>query len=247
NRRKDDFGNRVADYFYIELTTQNKVIILGVKKPQNIFLKQGILFISENKSLNFCSKIDLSQFWQTDLSSYRTIRKVLGVCWDNLWVTTSDKTERSFSNKLLALSIETGTVSHVIDNDYTFDANWVQLLDKEEKIVSIKGSSNQATYLYEYCGKTGTELRKQTIDSLESNGLSIICAKVVENKVYFTATDHTQIVANHVGVMVLETLEVVWFDKVSPGNLKLEQPQVGADKIYVLGAEGTLHIYEREL
>ncbi len=203
-------------------------------------------YTNENTIYLFNRIIGANQ-WQSNLSEYGTIRKVLGVCGQNLWLTTEDRLPDSDSNKLIALSINDGAILQVTDHNYTFASFWVELLINEEKIVSIRGDAKNLTHFYEYCAKTGNILRNQTIDSLEVNGLSIICATVKEKLIYFTATDHTQIVANHVGVLDFETLEVLWFEKVNPGNLKLEPPQVAGNKIYVLGGDGTLHIFEKEI
>lgn len=88
--------------------------------------------------------------------------------------------------------------------------------------------------------------REVEVISLKEKKLVVRSFMVNGDYIYFTANDSTQVVANCVGILNYYTLELLWYDKVSPGNLKLDPPQIAGDKLYILGAEGTLHVYKKE-
>lgn len=201
---------------------------------------------NDSMLLSSLSLVTGSQNWQTDLSSYGKIRKIVGVVEDNLWVTLTKSVEQEnsltdFEETLVVIHTKTGSITNVFVHNYLFSSVGVLLNDKNQTIVSLKGNR-----FIEYNTKTSRKIRDLEVQSLTENKLNVRSFTVFKDKVYVTANDSTQVVANVVGVLDYNTLELLWFSKVYPGNLNLNPPQVTEDKLYVLGAEGTLHIFEKD-
>ena len=177
--------------------------------------------------------------WEVDLGEYGRIRKVIGIAGDRLWVSLiNDKGGLEAIHTLAALHISDGQILQHHSFDWEFEDFGVLLVNN--RLLSLKEQR-----LVEVDALEGNMLRNHRVLPLINNRFKIRSFTVFEDKIYFTANDSTQIVANTVGVLDYKTLELLWSSKVSPGNLNLDPPQVTEDRLYVLGAEGTLHIFEK--
>lgn len=230
-------------------TIENSIIVNFPKidKIKNYLSNDKSIFFQVETILKSLSLLTSEYEWEEDLREYGEIRKIIGVSGGNLWVSLNKDIETK-THTLLYLNIQTGVVQKHFEHDYHFSDFGVILSESQQTIVSLKGGvGSQRTWFYEYDALIGSPLRDLEVPSLKEKKLGVKSFTVYKDLIYFTATDDTQIVANTVGVLDYKTLELLWYEKVHPGNLILDPPQVTDDKIYVLGAEGTLHIFEKEV
>lgn len=188
--------------------------------------------------------------WETNLAKELTIAdesqfrivQLVGILGNNLWVTYSiDRFDG-----LLAVNCATGLVSWKSAPDLGVDAINVKRLEEKRVLFGLFGvydRSNPVSPYFELDGLTGEVRRKGFVESLFKERLIVKDWIYYENKIYFTAR-REMLTSNYIGVLDYDTLELLWYGEVPGRKGDLKELQVSENRLYVLDAAGTLHIFE---
>lgn len=188
--------------------------------------------------------------WETNLAKELTIAdesqfrivQLVGILGSNLWVTYSiDRLDG-----LLALDCATGHVSWKSTPDLGVDAVNVKRLEEKQVLFGLFGvydRSNPVSPYFELDGLTGDGKRKGFVESLFKERLIVRDWIYYANKIYFTAR-REMLTSNYIGVLDYDTLELLWYGEVPGRKGDLKELQVSENRLYVLDAAGTLHIFE---
>ena len=250
NRSKDSSGNRVANYRFLNLNSDLKENVLGIRKPQNIIIKDRILFITKENEL-ICQHIEnFFTLWKTFLFPFGQIRKILGVAEELLWISCmSSDVNRNTKAHLIALELKTGKIIHHLSDGLPLHEVHVELLEDKQRIVSIWGKMSShgpaESPFVEINALTGEVLRNTYSQSMYNTNLKLGAWKYLNDKIYFDAAFDT-INSTHIGVMDYLTLEVEWFTEVIDRKAGLRNLQVTEDKIYIMDSGNQLFVYEKE-
>jgi hypothetical protein len=100
--------------------------------------------------------------------------------------------------------------------------------------------------------QTGTVLREGILQALDESDLQVRTFEVKEGKIYFTANHQGSFGAIAIGVLSLQTLQLLWWEVVKMdqadgfGNFLLNSVTVSANQLGILDKTGVLHLYEKQ-
>lgn len=232
-----------------ELSTGQKItlfkdISFGIK-----FLYHDSLIINQGWTTLKSLSLHTGEYeWETDLSQFGEIRKVIGVASNYLWVSIYRGGEDKRKKQCVVLDVSTGEHILNIASNLPISDCFVEYISEKQTILSIHSliSSIPAdSPLVEFDALTGQVLRNEPITSLLAHNLKIGLWKYQDGKIYFTANTD-MITTTHIGVLDYETLDLLWYSEVPNRKGLLKNLQVTEDKMYVLDQSGTLHIFEKE-
>ena len=255
NRRTNESGNRIADYYLFNLKNKTAQEYLFTEKPQiKVIGNKGVII--KDATLFAYSLLTGLYLWEVDLSIQNLkIYTILGIKDENLIIVCENKEQK---NILLSLDVNTGKEIWVKDMNFGKDrfifnsdnSTIINLYARgfwlEERRIAVGNN-----IFREINTKDGSVKREGMLDELDKVGLSIGNHVLQEDKIYFTARYKNSFDGVVVGVLDYETLSLLWWEEVKMdeadgfGNF-LTQIQVSENKIYVLDKTGTLHIYERD-
>ncbi len=253
NNNYDSIQNLfLYDYFYHDRLTNKEIKLINQKTGSFVFC-----FSSNTKaifkSINLLSSHILNdglKEWEIDISNYGEIKNVIIVVNNILWVYLDYKLENTKKGRLVAIDINTGQIVPMPVNDGNlFTSNILYNEAKQTAIFITKQSAKQNTStLIEVCLKTGTILRKVLMQSLLDKEFEIVYSVLHNNKIYATLAFQKPTTPRHIGVIDVDSLDLVWYDEPQLENdvfFKFNM-QVSDNNIYVLDTTNTLHIYEKE-
>jgi hypothetical protein len=245
NLHYDPLDDKIKKDVYFHNFTDNSIKLFKKDFSENfqLVINENAITFKSRTTLRSLSLLTGEYEWEVDLGLYGEVRKIIGVCGENLWVTVNDA--EYGQHHLLVIDIQLGIVKKTEKLDNRF-SDFGVMLTEQQTIFSLRGRLGHSSWLYEYDAQNMQEIRALEVSSLKEKKLGVKSFTVYKDYIYFTATDDSQIVANTLGVLDYNTLELLWHEKVNPGNLILDPPQVTDTHLYVLGAEGTLHIFEKE-
>ena len=235
-----------------DIAANKKIKFLEGKFSLNNFLtKQYFIFNKRGTSdILLFTQNSQEPNWQTDLSFYGQIRKILGVAEELLWISCMSSDEnRNTKAHLIALELKTGKIIHHLSDGLPLHEVHVELLEDKQRIVSIWGKMSShcpaESPFVEINALTGEVLRNTYSQSMYNANLKLGAWKYLNDKIYFDAAFDT-INSTHIGVMDYLTLEVEWFTEVIDRKAGLRNLQVTEDKIYIMDSGNQLFVYEKE-
>ncbi|MFN5415955.1 MAG: hypothetical protein ACK5B9_02790 [Flavobacteriia bacterium] len=189
--------------------------------------------------------------WNSDLTTYGTIRKILGVSGERFWVSCMRVDEnRNTKAHLVALNVNTGEILHHLSDGLPLHEIHIELLEEKQTIVSCWGKmsshSKAESPFVEIDALTGEVIRNTFSQSMYDANLKLGQWKYLDNKIYFDAAFDT-INSTHIGVMDYDALELQWSTEVKDRKAGLRNLQVTEDKIYIMDSGSQLFIYEKEV
>jgi hypothetical protein len=235
--------------------------VLEIEREYSIinFISNNNIYLNPRRS-QLITKFDflLNTFiWQTDLSSYGTIRKVSGVCGEELIVLMEN-------DLFVFLSVETGTISSTLSpfedlkdvNGFAIKGFYDFYLDENKGVISLL---NKCFY-YEIDVKTKEVKQLKSFYTGNAYGLGrlpnmpepptdLIVTKsyYTEDFIYFFGAKGFS--SNIIGVFNRKSFEIEWqftlnIHETNKYN-NLKDIQYSNGKIYVLDTDGNLYIFEK--
>lgn len=238
-----------GNYFVIDISNNDILYELSFsveKINYYMFNSNQIIFQSENLISSALNQL----IWQTSLSFYGTITKLLGICKNILWVSlTKDVSISRRDISLIGLDVNTGSVVMEQVNLPYFD-DVACVLDEEKQIVISISNQLNKTYFVEIDAETGQVLRQKQLEDLEERGFTFAISKGItlyKNELYIIVASSNTLFGCGVAVLDLDNLQIKTAFKLEGTKGGIANPvQVNDKGLYVLDNNGTLFIYERD-
>ena len=243
--RKKDYDGKI---YFVDVSQKEERLILENYQWGKIIETSsgGLIVCSEGFIKSFLNK---TISWQISVASLGKIEKLLGISDNNLWITTTDFNEKTYTitRRLLAVNINTGTVEKEYDNSKEKLSYGTELLQERKQIISFSAEhQTRKTYYTVIDAETGTEVESVEIITLFNRGYKNAQTFTIHNnRAYFITNEFHTITCSAFGIFNLETKELEFLEKVPLKKGHLNQaPQTDGNKVYILDSAGTLHIYE---
>ena len=249
---KDEYSNYWSARLMIcQFDPPNKLYELPNRYTYgNNFRKGDLNYVSFLSHIMCFSLLSGEYRWEIDTvkelmipnQSEFSIIQLLGIFGSNLWL--SYNVDRR--SRLLALDTNTGQITWKSPDNLPSDAYNIKKIEDRKNLFSLFGvydRSNPVSPYVEIDGRDGTILRQGIVESLFEEKLIVTKWLFQENRIYFTAR-REMLTSNYIGVLDYDSLELLWYSDVPGRRGDLKDLQVSQNKLYVLDAAGTLHIFE---
>lgn len=249
NRRKNNEGQKIADYHWFDLKKSQLEDLFFIEKPQNKILNKDII-ITESKSFIKSFSIDTGKFqWELNLekefSNYQVdgIQKIIGVHKDVLWL--------SCTKALWGIDTITGKKLYSYDKPNQIMYNSGETLNHFRGYDGYIDEENNKLLGFEH--ETYYELDlddlslKYWIFTQECNKIAAYAPHI--GKKCYTET-HIYFIDNINGKIIIFnriTKNFDWIYTFPPESCTgiLNDIQISKDKLYILDTGGTLHVFKR--
>lgn len=249
NRRKNNLGQKIADYHWFDLKNIKLEKLLLIGKPQNKILNESII-LTESGLLRCFSILTGKHKWELNLEqeiiNYQVdgIQKIIGVYKDVLWV--------SCTKALWGIDINTGLKLYSYTKPTEIVYNSGGTLDYFRGYDGYIDEKNNKLIGFEH--ETYYELDLQDLSlnywifGKECNDI-LAYAPHIERK-YYSET-HIYFIDNINGKAIAFnrlSKKFDWTYTFLPQSCTgiLNDIQIDADKLYISDTGGTLHIFKKE-